>query len=376
MMNILIAPDSFKDALNSIEVADAIGRGIKRILPEATLNYCPIADGGEGTLEVLARLQGWKVQNEKVKGPLFEEVHARWLLSNDADSAFIEMAQASGLQLLKHEHRNPMYTSSYGTGQLIGKTLNRGVKKIMLSIGGSATNDAGIGMAAALGWRFLDKEGKDVSPIGQQLQHIHHIIPPPLPYSASFEVWCDVENPLYGAKGAAYTYARQKGANDREIEELDKGLRHIAELMAEITGKDIADLPGAGAAGGMGAGAAVFLNAKIVPGIESMLHATGFHEKLEVADLVITGEGRIDHQTKYGKVIRGICNAAQKAQVHVVAFCGSLNTSQEDLLAMGLLTAVQINDGNKPLRVALAETGKDLEKTAEKFLREFLKKAN
>jgi glycerate kinase len=368
-MRIIIAPDSFKDALNSIEVAEAIARGIRRVLPKAIIDLCPIADGGEGTLEVLKFQGKWQIQMKKVAGPRFEPVAAKWLSNPSVSTGFIEMAQAAGLQLLDFSKRNPMHTTTYGVGELIRQAANDGLSKILLSIGGSATNDAGIGMASALGWQFLDERDSQLLPVGCNLIKIAKILPPQKPILLSTEVWCDVENPLFGPDGAAFTYAAQKGASPADIQKLDVGLQHFNEKVKEQLGLDLSELPGGGAAGGLGTGAVLFLNATLVSGIEAVLKLIDFYEKLTKADLVITGEGHLDKQTRHGKVISGICKAAAVQSVPVVALCGKLSIGKDAIHELGLIDAVMINENKVSLPEALANTAANLEDAAARFIR-------
>jgi glycerate kinase len=363
-MTILVAPDSFKDALPSPEVCKAIGRGLQKARPEATIHLFPMADGGEGTADVLT----WHLKGEQVhlmvSDPLHRPVEAHYFLSANGEVAFIEMAQASGLQLLRPEERNPLKTSTFGTGELILDALCKGVKKIFLAIGGSATNDAGMGMAAALGWQFLTENGSALAPIGENLHKVGKILPPTttLPHSGpSITVLCDVNNPLYGLKGAAFVYARQKGANDAAIARLDAGLQYFSNILMQYFGKDFSQAPGSGAAGGMGAGALAFLDAKLQPGIEAIMELTGFETMLKTADLVITGEGKLDGQTMHGKLIHGICKKARHYGVPVIALCGSLDATPDETKAIGLRAAFSLLRKPQSLAEAIASTQEGLE---------------
>lgn len=372
-MKILIAPDSFKDALSAPDVCHAIERGVRRALPGAGCVLFPLADGGEGTAEVLAwHLQG-KMVKRTVSGPLGNPVEAHYLLSADGRTAFIEMAQASGLQLLAPADRNPLKTSTFGTGELVRDALGRGVKKILLGIGGSATNDAGMGMAAALGWHFYSKNGKRTPPSGEHLEAVETILPPAadgqqtLP--AEIEVICDVDNPLFGEQGAVHVYARQKGADDAAVVRLDAGLRHFSKKLEAHFGRDFSKIPGAGAAGGLGAGAVAFLGAELRPGIETVMELVGFESVVKNADLVITGEGKLDGQTMRGKLIHGICKKAGAYGVPVVALCGTLEATVSELEETGLLAAFSILREPQSLNDAIRSTSEALEFTAYNILK-------
>lgn len=365
-MQILIAIDSFKDALSAPEACRAVRRGLLLARPEVDCRLFPMADGGEGTAEILA----WHLAGDRVgctvSGPLGRPVGAEYFLAENGAVAFIEMAGASGLQLLSAGDRDPLKTSTSGTGELVLDAVGRGAKKILLGIGGSATNDAGMGMAAALGWRFLSKKGEALEPVGENLEAVEEIVPPvgaPLA-QAVVEVLCDVTNPLFGPDGAAYVYARQKGADDAAIERLDAGLRHFSKKLEAHFGQNFAQIPGAGAAGGLGAGAMAFLGAALRPGIEVVTELVGFEEVLKHVDLVITGEGKLDGQTLHGKLIHGICKKAAQHGVPVIAFCGTLEAPPEMVSAMGLKAAFSIIRKPQDLAGAIASTGEGLESLA------------
>ncbi|HEY1877990.1 MAG TPA: glycerate kinase, partial [Rhizomicrobium sp.] len=287
-MNVLVACDSFKDALPADAVCAAIARGLKHHYPNATVTEMPLSDGGEGLLDVLGRALDLNWIDKLVCDPLGRPVSGRYGLSADGNTAVVEMARASGLQLLTLEERDPRKTSTFGTGQLLADARSRGARHALLAIGGSATNDAGIGAAAALGWRFLDAGGKDVPPDGGHMKDIAQLVMASPPFE-KMEVLCDVTNPLYGPKGAAWIYGRQKGGSDLVLAELDDGLKHIADVVNKKLGRDVASLPGAGAAGGLGYGAVAFLNAELRRGIEIVLDITGFDAAASAADLIITG---------------------------------------------------------------------------------------
>lgn len=366
MMRILIASDSFKDALSAPDVCRAIAGGIGRRYPEAEIVEFPLADGGEGTFEVLALHLGLQTVETDTVDPLFRPIRAPYGLSADGHTALIEMAKASGLQLLEPGERNPLNTTTFGTGLLLADAFRRGVKHAVLAIGGSATNDAGTGMAAALGWQFRDADWQAVKPTGRSLEQIVKILPP-ADYQAfeRVEVICDVTNSLYGPQGAAHVYGRQKGADDEAIALLDAGLRHFAQIAERQLGKPgLAALPGAGAAGGTGFGAMVFLGATLRRGIDLVMDLTHFDQALESADLVITGEGKLDGQTLHGKLIHGICQRARRKSVPVIALCGQLTATHEQIAQIGLRNAYSINDTELPLPEMLARTAENLTRAA------------
>ncbi len=362
-MHVLIACDSFKDALDAENVCHAIARGLKRAHPGIGVTEMPLSDGGEGVLDILRKALALKSLSLEVCDPLGRPVQASYGISADGTTTLVEMATASGLQLLTQAERNPLLTSTFGTGQLLADARARGARTALLAIGGSATNDAGIGMAAALGWQFLDAGGAAVKPNGGGLQRIAKIVPPPQKLFDKVEVLCDVTNPLFGPNGAAWIYGPQKGGNQESLTHLDQGLRHIAALVAGQLGKPgLADVPGAGAAGGLGFGGMAFLDATLKRGIEMVLDLVGFDAAVRQADLVITGEGHIDGQSLQGKLIQGVCARAGKTPV--VALCGKLSASEEDVRAVGLKGAWCINAVQRPLAEMLAATPQNLEQTA------------
>jgi glycerate kinase len=311
-MRVVIAPDKFKGSLSAMEVCNAIENGIKKFNPLIETIKHPLADGGEGTLDILQNYFELKTVELLVKDPLFRDITATYMVSDD--TAYIEMSNASGLQLLKEEDKNCCNTTTFGTGQLILDAIQKGFKNIVLFIGGSATNDAGIGMAAALGYEFYNADNESIEPIGKSLIRIHKIENEKLSFTLSdinFTVVCDVKNPLYGPNGASYVYGGQKGASAKEIETLDLGLQNFSKQVLKYLKKEVAEIPGAGAAGGLGAGAVCFLNATIKSGIDFVMEQTGFDTLLnDGVDLIITGEGSVDKQTIEGKVIKGISERA------------------------------------------------------------------
>jgi glycerate kinase len=360
-MNILVACDSFKDALPADAVCRAIAAGLKQSHPDDAITQMPLSDGGEGLLEVLGQALDLSWIEMPVADPLGRTTTGRYGLSSDGVTAVVEMAQASGLQLLTMEERDPLRTSTFGTGQLLADARARGARHALLAIGGSATNDAGIGASAALGWGFFGRDGKAVPTDGGHLKDIARLVSAPAPFE-KMDVLCDVTNPLFGPTGAAWVYGRQKGGNDGVLAQLDEGLKHIADVVKAQTGRDLAALPGAGAAGGLGYGAVAFLGAELRRGIEVVLDMTDFDAAARAADLIITGEGHLDGQSAQGKLIQGLCGRAHGTPV--IAFCGKLSASPEQVKAIGLKAAYSINKEERPLAEMLANTAVNLEKTA------------
>ncbi len=325
--------------------------GIRMVSPEIEVMSLPMADGGEGTLDLLLWYSRGKKQTAKVQDPLGRLIDAEYGLSADGKTAFIEMATASGLRLLKLEERNPLKTSTFGTGELIKVVLEAGVENIILGIGGSATTDAGIGMAAALGWQFLDENGKELSPIGENLIKVKKIQSPVSNHQSliSITVACDVTNPLFGENGAAYVYGPQKGADKLAVEQLDKGLQNIAHVFERDFGKNYAQIAGTGAAGGLGFGAMAFLNAELKEGVKLLMGFCNFDKNLKDVNLIITGEGKIDNQTLQGKLIKGITDRATHAKIPIAAICGTLDVSPQDLQEIGINYATSIL--NRPMNL-------------------------
>ncbi len=357
-LKIVLAPDKFRGSLESDEVCEAMAAGILLAFPQAEIIAIPLADGGEGTAKALTLHAGGRFVSVEVQDPLGRIICATYGLSSDNKTAYIEMAAASGLALLTEDERDPGLTSSFGTGQLIVDALNRGVDHMVLGIGGSATTDAGIGLAAALGYYFLDDQGQEVLPTGGHLSEIASIhsekINPKLS-QVKITVACDVANPLYGEQGAAYIYAPQKGASPEQVELLDRGLRHLADVAAQAFGYDVSQRPGAGAAGGVGAGALWFLKATLEPGAAIVLQQTQIEKHIRRADLVITGEGKMDRQTLNGKLVLGLSEICQRHQVPVAVVCGTLAVSPEEILRTGITYAVSAIDRPMSLEAAQSE---------------------
>jgi glycerate kinase len=338
-MRIIVAPDSFKGSVSALGVAEAMERGIHVVFPAAEVLKVPIADGGEGTVEALVAATGGRLLYAGVRGPLGEPVRAHWGISGDGTTAFIEMASASGLPLVPKERRDPRSTSTFGTGELMKAALDAGLRKLVIGIGGSATNDGGTGMARALGVRFLDAEGRELLEGGAALARLARIdlsgLDPRLA-EASVLVACDVDNPLCGPRGASAVYGPQKGATPEMVQELDAALGVFAGVAQAATGRDIALLPGAGAAGGLGAGLLFFTPASLRPGVAIVLETTGFDALVQGADLVITGEGRTDFQTAMGKAPVGVAAVAKRHGVPVICIAGGLGDGADDVLAHGI----------------------------------------
>ncbi len=373
LRKVVIAIDSFKGCLPSQEAGEAAARGVRRAWPGCQTLIVPVADGGEGLLEALVSASGGSLVSVRAHGPLMERRSACYGLSRDGQTAFVEMARISGLPLVPEARRNPLLTTTYGTGELIRDALGRGCRRVLIGLGGSATNDAGMGMLQALGFRFLDNEGKETAPGGQALKEVERIDDAdvlPAVRETEFLAACDVRNPFYGPDGAAYVFAPQKGATPEQVEELDEGLRRFSEVIRRHTGTDISTLPGAGAAGGMGGGLAAFLHAELKPGIELVLDTAGFPALLRDADLVITGEGRADRQTLMGKVPAGILAEARKQGIPVVLLAGQVE-DEAALLEAGFKTVCCINPPGTPLSLALCPdfARQQLEDTAERVAR-------
>ncbi|MFD2645591.1 glycerate kinase [Pseudomonas japonica] len=359
-MKIVIAPDSFKDSLSAEGVAAAIAGGIAAVLPEAQLLCCPMADGGEGTMQAIVAACDGEQRTLSVRGPLGREVSADWGWLAGSRTAIIEMAQASGLQLLEPSQRDACRTSSYGTGQLIGAALDAGAERIILAIGGSATNDAGSGMLRALGLRTLDAQGAALEEGGLALCNVSRLdasgLDPRLA-GVRVEVAADVDNPLCGGNGASAIFGPQKGASPAQVELLDHALGHFADHCAQLLGRDVRDFPGCGAAGGMGFAAKAFLDAQFRPGIDVVAELAGLDHAVQGADLVITGEGRFDAQTLRGKTPFGVARIAKRHGVPVLVLAGTLGEGYQALYEHGIDAAFAIASGPMSLQQACANAG-------------------
>ncbi len=370
MMNILVAPDSFKDCMRAIEVAEALSLGLRKVIPEAEIRMLPMADGGEGTVESLIDATGGEIVDLQVHDPLMRTITSFYGISGDASTAVIEMAAASGLELLESGERNPWITSTFGTGELIHQALERGCRRILLGIGGSATNDAGMGMASALGVRFLDGKGHQVAQGGGALGDVKQISMEGLdPRIADTEIMvaCDVTNPLSGPQGASFVYGPQKGADRKMVEGLDKNLSHLARLISEQLEKEVDVIPGAGAAGGLGGGLMAFLGARLVKGFDMVAETVSLEEAIQWADLVITGEGKMDSQTRFGKTPFGVAQMAKKHGKSVIGVAGTLEEDAVDLYKEGFDLLLSIQEKPIDLEAALENAPQLLERTGERI---------
>lgn len=344
-MRIVIAPDSFKESMTALEAACAIEEGFKKILPNVKYHKVPMADGGEGTVQSIIDATGGRMKTISVTGPLGEELEAFYGLSGDGKMAVIEMAASSGLDKVPVDKRNPLITTSYGFGELIKDALDEGVEEILLGIGGSATNDGGAGMIMSLGGKLLDKENKMIKPTGEGLKDLAEIDTTNMHSrikEIKIRVACDVDNPLTGKNGAAHIYGPQKGGSPEQIEKLDKYLGHYSDLIKEFLHKDIDSIPGAGAAGGLGAGLVAFLDAELEGGGDLLVDIMGLEDKIKSADLVITGEGGINHQTIFGKTPIAVSKLAKRHNVPTIAFSGCLNKGYESIYEEGIHAAFSI----------------------------------
>jgi len=354
-MKILIAPDSFKHSLNALETANIIAKGIKQVLPNAQLVLKPMADGGEGTLDVLLTATGAQLRQSVVQDPLGHSISARWGWIAEKKTALLELATASGLMLLQPYERDACRTSSFGTGELICEALNIGAKRIILGIGGSACVDGGSGLLQALGVHLLNSKDKPISQGGIGLTELTTIDLSTLDKrlrQVTIEVLCDVDNPLCGEKGAAVVFAPQKGADTEQVARLEAALTHFAKLAKNTLGKDLSNLPGSGAAGGVGFALQTFLGAKIVSGATKVAETIGLNEAIQNCDLVITGEGCLDAQTLHGKAVFGVLQIAKRQDVPVIVLAGMLGKGYQKLYTQGLTAAFSLANG--PISLDLA----------------------
>lgn len=371
MRKIIILPDSFKGTMSSIEVCNIIEQGIENIFTDTEVIKIPIADGGEGTVDAFLTAIGGEKIKTKVKGPLFEEVEAFYGILPDKETAVIEMAAASGITLVE-DKKNPLLTTTYGTGQLILDALNKGCSKIIIGIGGSATNDGGIGMAAALGVKFLDKENEEIDLNGRGLEKLERIDISGIDKrvkGCSIVAACDVDNPLYGLTGAAYVFAPQKGADERMVKILDENLKNLAGIVRRDLDMDVQNIPGSGAAGGLGAGLVAFAGAKLQPGIKIVLDVVKYDEIISNADLIITGEGKIDGQSLRGKVPVGIAEKALKYHIPVIAIVGAVGDEAEKVYERGITSIFSTNLQPIPFEQAKICCRENLLKTTESVMR-------
>lgn len=366
-MKIIIAPDSFKESMTSKEAADSIEKGFRAIFPEADYTKIPVADGGEGTVQALVDATDGSIIEKTVTGPLGTPVSATYGLLGDGRTAVIEMAEASGLHLVPRQLRNPLKTTTRGTGELIADAVSHGVTEIIIGLGGSATNDGGAGMASGLGVRFLNENGQELADGGGSLHHLASIdmsgLSPDV-QRVKVRAACDVENPLTGENGASFVFGPQKGASEETKVLLDQNLHHFARVLKRQLGMEADKVKGAGAAGGLGAGLIAFLHAELKSGIEIVLDTLSFSDQIRGADLIITGEGQIDGQTIFGKTPAGIAKCAAAQGIPVIAIAGSLGKGFENVYSAGITAAFSIVPGAVSLEEALVSGRCNLENTA------------
>jgi len=372
-MKIVIATDSFKGTLRADEVCAIISEEIQNTLTDVGISIKPMADGGEGTARAMIAAMGGEWVTQEVMGPL-EQMRVKagfaWLPEK---TAVVEMASASGLELLSQEQLNPLKTTSYGTGELIKAAIEYGARKILLAVGGSATVDGGVGAATAIGWEFLDDNEEPITLGGGGLEKINTILHTrDNQGSVPVEVLCDVDNPLCGDNGAARVYGPQKGATPEMVQQLDAGLTHLARIVREQLNREIENVPGAGAAGGLAAGAIAFMNATLVSGIETIMAHSNLREELKSADWVITGEGNFDRQSLSGKVIDGVLKMARQSNTRVAVLAGQVNIPPEEYFKMGIDIAIATKPDNMPLDEALENSRTLLCSAARHFVEKYL----
>lgn len=374
-MKVVVAPNAFKGSMTATDAAEAMARGVLNACPQAEVIKVPVADGGDGLAEVLLDALDGEARTITVKGPRGSPVQAAFCFAPALNLAAIEMASASGLALLAAAQQNPLLTTTYGTGELISAALDLNVDHIVVGIGGSATNDGGIGMAAALGARFLDAEGDDVEPVGGSLQNIRRIDVSGLDERIArvrFEAICDVDNPLLGPDGAAHVYGPQKGAGPEQVKQLDAGLANLAAIIEADLGRDVRELPGAGAAGGLGAGLHAFVNAELRRGVDLVLELVGLEEQLTAAELVLTGEGQIDFQTAFGKAPAGVALRAKAHGIPCIVMAGGIGERISDLHQVGIDAVFSLCPGPVTLEQAMAQGPDYLCAATEQVMRGFL----
>lgn len=373
-MKIIIAPDSFKGSLSAVEVANAINKGIKNAYPEAETHLLPVADGGEGTMETLVSATNGEIRDVTVIGPLGYEVKAAYGILGDGETCVIEIASSSGLALVPEGKLAPLDATTYGVGQLINQALNDGFTSFIVALGGSATNDGGAGMLQALGLKLLDKSGKEIGYGGGQLGDIVEVdasFLDPRIKKSKFLIASDVENPLIGKKGASHIFGPQKGATPEDVKVLDENMSHWADQIARVTGISLHELPGSGAAGGIGGAFLAFFPAKMERGVDVVLEYVEFQRYLKNADLVITGEGQVDSQTASGKTPFGVAQAAMKGNVPTIILAGAVGKGVEVLYDFGVVSVNSIVDGPMTLYESMTQATYLLEKSAEQIIRSY-----
>jgi len=371
-MNIIIAPDSLKESVPADKAAQAIARGINKIFPQASILQMPMADGGEGTVHSLIKATGGKIITMESRDPLMRTISSFYGVLGDGKTAVIEVAASSGIELLRKEERNPMITSSYGTGELIKDALDRGYKKFIIGLGGSAMNDGGSGILSALGAEILKADGTIVKDGGADLKHavtIDYTFLDLRLKECSFKLACDVSNPLTGTQGASYVFGPQKGATEEMVKELDEALTNYGTLLNKVSGKDIASIPGTGAAGGTASSFLAFFNTELVPGFQMIAELSGLTSKIKTADLIITSEGKTDHQTLAGKVPSGICKLAKEANIPAFILTGAIGKGAELLYEIGASAILPLGDKPMSLDESMARTEELLENAAERLAR-------
>ena len=371
-MHILIAPQSLKGSLTAAEAGSAIAQGVRAIYTEAEIEVVPIADGGEGTVQALVDASSGKIIQKMVTGPLGEPVQAFFGLMGDGSTAVIEMAACAGLPLVPIEKRDPRITTTYGVGELILAALDYGSRHFIIGIGGSATNDGGAGMAQALGATLLNVQGTEITRGGAALASLAHISTSSMDarlQNCMVEVACDVTNPLCGPMGASAVYGPQKGATPKMVEELDKALAHYTQMIEQDIGMSVGEIPGAGAAGGLGAGLMAFLHAKLRPGAQIVFEAVGLEERIRKADLVITAEGQIDAQTAYGKSVGAVAEIAKRYGLPVLAFAGSLGENYQVVYKLGVDAVAALPASPMTLTYAMENAARLLSDAAERACR-------
>jgi glycerate kinase len=371
-MKIVVATDSFKGTLTAFDACQAIAHAIRLVLSDVTVLQKPLADGGEGTARAMIQAGAGRWIARTVMGPL-PEMHVEAGFGWFADrTAIVEMAAASGLELLRPDQLDPLRATTFGTGELIAAATQYGAEKILLGVGGSATVDGGVGAATALGWSFLDANGEAVMLGGGSLEDIGYIEKAGKPQLPPVEVLCDVNNPLCGERGAAKVYGPQKGATPQMVETLERGLAHLADLVAAQLGTDIRNVPGAGAAGGLAAGALAFMHGSIVSGIETVVERSNLEAELQCADWIVTGEGSFDRQSLHGKVVSGVLELAKRSGTRVAVLAGQVKISPEECRNLGIDVALASKPDDLPLDDALSDSRRLLEAAAQRLALEYL----
>jgi len=378
-MNFLLVPDKFKGSLSAKQVITAISKAVSTIYPEAGIYSVTASDGGDGFLDSVRYYINLETIKIDTVDPLGRKINTEYLVNSQTGEAYIELAKASGLELLSNEKRNPLLTSTMGSGIQIKEAVFKGAKRIYIGLGGSATTDAGLGIAAAFGFSFLDEFGNLLKPIGGNLSKISSILLSNfLKDYKKLEIYAvnDVDNPLFGSKGAAYVYAAQKGANKEDIEFLDKGLKHLDTIVKTQMGKDYANIPGSGAAGGTAYGLKTFLNAEFISGTDFIFKLARIDKLLESnsVDFIITGEGKIDNQTLRGKLIHGVCQLGKKYDIPVIVVCGVSEVNKKQLIQMGNVEVLEIREPSRPLSYSIENAAGLIELALAKFLKNHIKR--